>query len=125
MTLIPTQVTFRGPGARWTTRVSGSSQRDVRVVRLIVLVRLAVSWWRQTLCGLRGHVMVRHFGPARLSLQCLACGAETPGWTIDVHPDFRRGAPARPQVHRRAAGVPPGRRRGGEAESASPRKLAA
>jgi hypothetical protein len=53
------------------------------------IVYLAVSYARQALCGLRGHVMVRHFEPDRLSLRCLACGAETPGWTIDVRPSFR------------------------------------
>ena len=80
-----------------------AARRDVRVVRLIVLVRLAVFWCCQTLCGLRGHVMVRHFEPARLSLQCLVCAAETPGWTIDVRPEFRRREPTRPQARLRVS----------------------
>jgi hypothetical protein len=37
------------------------------------------------LCGLRGHAMVRHFEPARMSLVCLSCGHNTPGWTMQQH----------------------------------------
>lgn len=92
---------------------------DVHLIRVIAFVRSTVSWGRQALCGLRGHVMVRHFEPARLSLRCLACGAETPGWTIDVRPAFRLGGPARPRVHRLTAAVPPRPRRQVEAESRS------
>jgi hypothetical protein len=33
----------------------------------------------------RGHDMVLHFEAERLSLQCLACGARTQGWTIDIN----------------------------------------
>jgi len=53
------------------------------------IVSLALSHAHQALCGVRGHVMARHFEPDRLSLRCLTCGAETPGWTIDVRPSFR------------------------------------
>src|SRR5687767_15637559 len=42
------------------------------------------------LCGLSGHEMLRHFEADRLSLLCARCGAQTPGWKIDVHPTFRR-----------------------------------
>jgi hypothetical protein len=79
---------------------------DRRTIGVIGLVRWAASRGRQVLCGFRGHEMVRHFEPARLSLRCLACGAETPGWTIDVRPAFRRRAPAPAKVHRLAAGDP-------------------
>lgn len=44
---------------------------------------------RRLLCGLQGHTGVLHFEPTRLSLRCLRCGAETPGWAIDVQPRFR------------------------------------
>jgi hypothetical protein len=43
------------------------------------------------LCGLSGHEMLRHFEADRLSLRCAHCGAETPGWNIDVNPAFQRG----------------------------------
>jgi hypothetical protein len=36
----------------------------------------------QARCGLGGHTMVRHFEKTRVSLQCLSCGHNTPGWTI-------------------------------------------
>jgi hypothetical protein len=71
----------------------------LQIVSVVGLVRRVVSRGRQALCGLRGHEMVRHFEPARLSLRCVACGAETPGWTIDVRPAFRSGGPARAKVH--------------------------
>lgn len=37
---------------------------------------------RQILCGLIGHDLYRHFTPERVSLRCVACQAETPGWSI-------------------------------------------
>jgi len=86
----------------------GEGGHGLRVIGVLGLVRRAASLGRQALCGLRGHEMVRHFEPARLSLRCVACGAETPGWTIDVRPAFRRVGPARAKVHRLAAGVRPG-----------------
>jgi hypothetical protein len=86
----------------------GEGGHGVRVIGLIGLVRWAASLGWQALCGLRGHEMVRHFEPARLSLRCVACGAETPGWTIDVRPAFRSVGPARAKVHRLAEGVRPG-----------------
>jgi hypothetical protein len=59
-------------------------------VRAIALMRLAAWYVRKSVCGLRGHDMVLHFEPERLSLQCLACGVRTHGWTIDVNPVYRR-----------------------------------
>jgi hypothetical protein len=44
----------------------------------------AASWLRRARCGLGGHMMVRRFEPGRLSLQCVGCGEQTPGWTIGV-----------------------------------------
>ena len=43
---------------------------------------------RRLLCGLHGHARVLHAEPTRLSLRCLRCGAETPGWTIQRDPRF-------------------------------------
>jgi hypothetical protein len=37
---------------------------------------------RHVMCGLRGHESVMHFEPHRLSLRCLRCGHETPGWML-------------------------------------------
>jgi hypothetical protein len=33
-------------------------------------------------CGLGGHAMAMRFEKTRMSLQCLGCGHNTPGWTI-------------------------------------------
>jgi hypothetical protein len=59
----------------------------------------------QTLCGLRGHDTLLHFEDERMSLRCVSCGHETPGWelnevppTVTVRGDARRHALARPQL---------------------------
>jgi hypothetical protein len=36
----------------------------------------------QARCGLGGHAMAMRFEKTRMSLQCLSCGHNTPGWTI-------------------------------------------
>jgi hypothetical protein len=60
---------------------------------------------RQMLCGLRGHDTLLHFEDERMSLQCVSCGHETPGWelnearpTVTVRGDARRHVIARPQL---------------------------
>src|SRR5688572_24483647 len=50
------------------------------------LLRIALTWAAQFLCGLRGHDMVRQFESQRISLRCLACGAQTCGWALDARP---------------------------------------
>ena len=59
----------------------------------------------QLFCGLRGHDTLLHFEDERLSLRCVSCGHETPGWelnevppTVTVRGDARRHALARPQL---------------------------
>ena len=61
--------------------------------RATALVQLLAASARRTLCALRGHERVLHFESNRLSLRCLACGAETPGWQLDARPDLRRHRP--------------------------------
>ena len=60
---------------------------------------------RQMFCGLRGHDTLLHFEDERMSLRCVSCGHETPGWelnevppTVTVRGDARRHALARPQL---------------------------
>jgi hypothetical protein len=36
----------------------------------------------QARCGLGGHAMAMRFEKTRVSLQCMSCGHNTPGWTI-------------------------------------------
>jgi hypothetical protein len=40
------------------------------------------TWLREAHCGLGGHAMILRFEPGRLSLQCMNCGHNTPGWTV-------------------------------------------
>lgn len=46
---------------------------------------------RQFICGLHGHDALLHFEPGRLSMRCITCGHETPGWDL-------RSRVARPPV---------------------------
>ena len=46
----------------------------------------------QLICGLSGHELVLSAEPGRLSLKCMSCPYETPGWTIK-----ESGAGARPR----------------------------
>jgi hypothetical protein len=47
-------------------------------------VIMATRWFGRAMCGLTGHEMVRHFDAGRVSLQCLSCGHQTAGWTIEA-----------------------------------------
>jgi hypothetical protein len=54
-------------------------------------------------CGMQGHLIMLHFEPNKLSLQCSLCGYETEGWEV-----------GRPMTARRQANNPqarPDRRR--------------
>ena len=42
---------------------------------------------RRVLCGLHGHDIVLRFEHDRLSLRCLFCSYETPGWSLRPDPD--------------------------------------
>lgn len=35
-------------------------------------------------CGLGGHTMALRFEKSRVSLHCMSCGHNTPGWTIQA-----------------------------------------
>jgi hypothetical protein len=66
-----------------------------------------LTWLRQAFCGLHGHDTMLRFEQERMSLRCVSCGHETPGWelnetrpTVTVRGDNRRHAIARPQLVR-------------------------
>lgn len=42
----------------------------------------AAEGLRHARCGLGGHTMTMRFEKTRVSLQCMSCGHNTPGWTI-------------------------------------------
>lgn len=65
----------------------------------------AADWLRQMICGLHGHDTLLHFDKDRISLQCVSCGHETPGWelnevppTVRLRGDKRRHVIARPHL---------------------------
>jgi hypothetical protein len=67
----------------------------------------AMAHVRTMLCGLRGHDTMLHFAQERMTLRCVSCGHETPGWDLDEAPptvtvrgDARRHALARPRLVR-------------------------
>jgi len=73
---------------------------DARTDGLGVLDRV-----RQMLCGLHGHDTLLHFEQDRMSLRCVSCGHETPGWeltetrpTVTAHGDARRTTMHRPHL---------------------------
>jgi len=37
---------------------------------------------RQWMCGLHGHDELLHFEQGRISLQCVSCGYQSPGWEV-------------------------------------------
>jgi hypothetical protein len=52
------------------------------------MVRQCARFW----CGLHGHVIMLHFEPNKLSLQCSLCGYETEGWEVGRPMTARRQA---------------------------------
>ena len=93
------------------------------VERIAAAAQVLLSRGQQLLCGLLGHDMMLHFEPNRLSLRCWACGAETPGWQLDVSPQLRRHRPrvvTRATVQVEAAGSRSLRNRR-ESDASSPR----
>lgn len=61
---------------------------------------------KRLICALRGHEDYLQFEKNRVYLQCVACGHESPGWTVDqrrpvLRFQSRRGAvPARDLIRR-------------------------
>jgi len=47
------------------------------------------------LCGLHGHLILLHFEPNKLSLQCALCGYESEGWEVGRPQLARRPVDAR------------------------------
>jgi len=46
------------------------------------LIARMMDQLRQFACGLHGHDALLHFEAARLSMRCMTCGYETPGWDL-------------------------------------------
>jgi hypothetical protein len=63
------------------------------------------DWLRQAFCSLHGHDTMLHFQHERMSLRCVSCGHETPGWalteappTVTIRGDARKHTLARPHL---------------------------
>jgi hypothetical protein len=61
----------------------------------------SATWIRQLVCGLHGHDSLLEFGQGRLSLKCVSCGHESPGWDIKTQADAVPQPPAQVPVRRR------------------------
>ena len=50
---------------------------------------------KQFYCAFRGHEEYMHFDKNRMYLQCVSCGHESPGWTVETsnRPALRFQAP--------------------------------
>ena len=79
-------------------RTTANTERSGGFARTLELLQ-------QMFCGLRGHDTLLNFEGERMSLRCVSCGHETPGWelnevppTVTVRGDARRHAMARPQL---------------------------
>ena len=65
-----------------------------------VIGRLVARFW----CGMHGHLILLHFEPNKLSLQCGLCGYESEGWEVGRPMTARRqidNGQARPGPERR------------------------
>ena len=81
-----------------------NSARDANRTDTGIRARV-LTWFRQMYCGLHGHDTLLHFDKDRMSLRCMSCGHETPGWelnevppTVTIRGDKRRHALARPHL---------------------------
>ena len=52
--------------------------------RARALALSTVETLAQARCGLGGHSMAMKFEKTRVSLECMSCGHNTPGWTIQA-----------------------------------------
>ena len=48
------------------------------------------QWRRQWWCGLWGHHRLTRFEHARVCLECVDCGHQTPGWELTCPPPIPR-----------------------------------
>lgn len=74
--------------------------RDLSATHSSLLERTA-TWARQLICGMSGHDTMFHFDDRRVSLICVSCGYESPGWqfpgasTTHSHRTHRQPLPKR------------------------------
>jgi hypothetical protein len=71
-----------------------SSPSFLSLVMAAIPRQLARMW-----CGMHGHLILLHFEPNKLSLQCALCGYESEGWEVGRLPAPRRRVDNRVQSH--------------------------
>jgi len=72
---------------------------------VLAISRQVARFW----CGMHGHVIMLHFEPNKLSLQCSLCAYETEGWEVGRSMTARRQAnnpQARPERRRTLRPLP-------------------
>ena len=76
------------------------TRRDVAATlnQLLAMLSAFARQLGRIWCGINGHLVLLHFEPNKLSLQCSFCGYETEGWEV-----------GRPMTARRQANNPQGR----------------
>lgn len=87
-------------GLNSTTRRSEPATPHIFSRLAPAITRLLARVW----CGMHGHLILLHFEPNKLSLQCGLCGYESEGWEVGRPMTSRRQADnrqARPGPERR------------------------
>ena len=84
--------------------INRTRRQEIATPNLFVRIFSAIAGqFSRVWCGLHGHLIMLHYEPNKLSLQCSFCGYETEGWEV-----------GRPMTARRQANNPqarPDRRR--------------
>ncbi len=89
-----------------SARLRGETARPGSLTRVFdAVLRRASRFW----CGLHGHLILMHFEPNRLSLECALCGYKSEGWEVGRPMTARRQAnnpQARPDRRRTLRALP-------------------
>jgi hypothetical protein len=91
-----------------------SVTREPEVASPGFLTRLmeSISWqFARVWCGIHGHLILLHFEPHKLSLQCALCGYQSEGWQVGRPLVVRKVSETRGHGHPHTHQVRPGRRR--------------
>jgi hypothetical protein len=90
--------------------INNKQSQDATLGSVVTRTATAVSQqFSRMWCGLHGHLIMLHFEPNKLSLQCSFCGYETEGWEVGRPMTARRQAnnpQARPERRRTLRPLP-------------------
>jgi hypothetical protein len=82
-------------GLNSTTKQPESASPNFLLRMLGAVSRKCSRLW----CGMHGHLILLHFAPTKLSLQCALCGYESEGWDVGRPLVARRQAENRSHSH--------------------------